>query len=237
MRTLLAALAVVVVTSALPAHAEQSVNPSFDCDKARTQDEHAICSDNRLAELDQALSISYSQAEHKFRDESREVARDALAARHSCGSDRLCILDQQVSAITTFSNFGSEVPVPPWVGSYRIELFKARSDPPTKTLPPQIGQCTITKIASISSRFSEELKPEPDDGTVVTFANGGLQVSYSYEPDVAKSHIGDEVLLCLVSVPKDCPPEDDRGKIYSATNLKTAGSWLLPDAQHSCGGA
>jgi uncharacterized protein len=238
MRMVFAALtAVVMVTAAPAAHAEQSPNPSFDCDKAHTQDEHAICADGRLAELDQALSIAYNQAERKYRDESREVAQGALAARHSCGGDRLCILDQQVSAITTFSNLGSEVPVPPWVGSYRVELFKNRSEPPITTLPHQIGQCTITKIASISTRFGEELKPEPEDGTAVTFANGGLQISYNYEPDVAKSHIGDEVLLCLVSVPKDCPTGDDRGKIYSATNLNTVGSWLLPDAQHSCGGA
>ena len=238
MQTVFAALAtVVVVIAALAAHAEQSANPSFDCDKARTQDEHAICADSRLAELDQALSIAYNQAEHKSRDESREVARDALAARHSCAGDRLCILDQQVNAITVFANLGSKVPVPPWVGSYRVELFKHRAARPFATLPHQIGQCAVTKIASISTRFGEELKPEQGDGTAVTFANGGLQISYNYEPDVAKSRIGDEVLLCLVSVPKDCPPGDDRGKIYSATNLTTVGSWLLPDAQHSCGGA
>jgi hypothetical protein len=118
-----------------------------------------------------------------------------------------------------------------------LELFKSRADPPTTTLPNQVGQCTITKIASISTRFGEELKPGSDDGTAVSFANGGQQVSYNYEPTVGQSHIGDEVLLCLVSVPKDCPPGDDRGKIYSTTNLKTSGSWLLPDAQHSCGGA
>jgi uncharacterized protein len=237
MRSLFSGLAAVMLIAAPRLSAEQSANPSFECDKARTQDEHAICSDSRLAELDQAASIAYSQAERKSKEETRALARDALAARHSCGDNRLCILDQQVIAITTFSNLGSEVPVPPWVGSYRVDLFKGRSERPTETLPNHIGQCTITKVASISTRFGEELKPEADDGTAVSFANGGQQVSYSYEPDVAKSHIGDEVLLCLVSVPKDCPPGDDRGKIYSATNLKTMGSWLLPDAQHSCGGA
>jgi len=237
MRTILPPLLAIIETVALSAHGEQLVSPSFDCNIARTQDEHAICSDSHLAELDQALSIAFNQAARKYKDESREIARDALAKRHSCADDRLCILDQQVSAITTLSNLGSEVPVPPWAGSYRLELFKSRADPPTTTLPNQVGQCTITKIASISTRFGEELKPGSDDGTAVSFANGGQQVSYNYEPTVGQSHIGDEVLLCLVSVPKDCPPGDDRGKIYSTTNLKTSGSWLLPDAQHSCGGA
>jgi hypothetical protein len=45
------------------------------------------------------------------------------------------------------------------------------------------------------------------------------------------------VLLCLVSIPKNCPAGDERGKIYSATNLNTTAYWLLPDAQHGCGGA
>ena len=237
MKSLFFGLAAVMFNAATPAYAEQSANPSFDCGKARAQDEHAICSDSRLAELDQAVSIAYGQAERQFKDETRALARDALAARHSCGDDRLCILDQQAIAITTLSNLGSKVPVPPWVASYRVELFKGRSEPATQTLPNHIGKCAITKIASISTRFGEELKPEVDGGTAVSFANGGQQISYDYESDVAQSHIGNEVLLCLVSVPKDCPPGDDRGKLYSATNLKTMGSWLLPDAQHSCGGA
>ena len=39
------------------------------------------------------------------------------------------------------------------------------------------------------------------------------------------------------SVPENCPPGDDRGKIYKATNLRTNESWEAPDSQHSCGGA
>jgi hypothetical protein len=31
-------------------------------------------------------------------------------------------------------------------------------------------------------------------------------ISYSYIAAIADAHIGDEVLLCLVSLPKDCPP-------------------------------
>ena len=104
-----------------------------------------------------------------------------------------------------------------------------------------VGQCTITKIASISTRFGEELKPPTDEldssATVISYANTGYQVSYSYIAAIAQSHIGGEVLLCLVSIPKNCPAGDERGKIYSATNLNTTAYWLLPDAQHGCGGA
>jgi uncharacterized protein len=219
----------------------QTAHPSFDCRKAQAPDELAICSDSRLAELDQAASIAFSQATQKYKNEAQAAARDTLAARHSCGADRLCILDQQVNAIDTYSGLGSQVPVPPWAGTYRLELFRARPEQPAKALPGRVGQCTITKIASITTRFGEELKPPTDEldssGTATTYANSGYQVSYSYIPAIAGSHLGDEVLLCLVSVPKNCPPGDDRGRIYSGTDLSTKGSWLLPDAQHSCGGA
>ena len=132
------------------------------------------------------------------------------------------------------------MPVPPWAGSYRITLFAARSESPVRDMPTRVGQCSITKIASISSRFGEELKPptdEMDSGSAVSFANQGYQVSYSYIAALADSRIGDEVLVCLVSIPKNCPPGDDRGRVYSATNLRTKGTWVLPDAQHMCGGA
>lgn len=219
----------------------QPAEPSFDCAKARAPDERAICDDRRLAELDQAVAIAYGQASRGFKKEARESANETLAARHSCGGDRLCILDQQVKAIDIYADLGAKVPVPPWVGGYRIELFEARSQPPTKGLPRRIGQCTITKIASISTRFGDVLKPPSDEtdssGSAVSYANEGYQVSYSYIPEIADSRIGDRVLLCLVSLPKDCPPGDDRGRFYSATNFRTSGSWLLPDSQHMCGGA
>jgi hypothetical protein len=142
---------------------------------------------------------------------------------------------------TIYADLGSQVPIPPWAGSYRVDLFRARSEPTAKTMPNHVGQCTITKIASISTRFGEELKPPTDEldssGTAISYANTGYQVSYSYIAAIAQSHIGDEVLLCLVSIPKNCPAGDERGKIYSVTNLNTTASWLLPDAQHGCGGA
>ena len=43
--------------------------------------------------------------------------------------------------------------------------------------------------------------------------------------------------MCLTSIPKHCPPGDDRGRKYTATNLRTRGSWSMADSQHMCGGA
>ena len=43
--------------------------------------------------------------------------------------------------------------------------------------------------------------------------------------------------MCLKSVPKHCPPGDERGKVYTVTNLRTHQSFSLSDSPHECGGA
>ena len=224
-----------------PSWAQPAPKPSFDCSKASGADERTICNDSRLSELDQAASIAFSQISKSDRKDAQQEARENLVARHNCGTDRLCILDQQVSALQFYDGYGAKVPVPPWVGSYRLSLFEQRAQPPVDGLPTRVAQCTMSKIAAITDRFGGELKQPAADaydrGTAVDFANNGHQVSYSFESAIANSAIGDPVLICLVSIPKNCPKGDDRGKFYSTTNLRTKGSWILPDSQHMCGGA
>ena len=154
------------------------------------------------------------------------------------GRTKLCILDQQVKAIGGFVDLGAIVQVPDWVGAYRLVLFQGHQ--PTQGLPARVGQCSYAEISSISDRFGEALKPpanDVDSGTAISFTNGGGQVSYDYVPAIARSKVGDQLLLCLVSIPQNCPPGDNRGKFYSGTNLRTKDSWILPDSQHMCGGA
>ena len=78
-----------------------------------------------------------------------------------------------------------------------------------------------------------EGKPIADSGSAIVLVNGGYQVSYEKVPALDASRPGDGVRICLVSVPKDCPKGDHRGKIYKTTNLRTHGDWTLPDAEHS----
>lgn len=99
-------------------------------------------------------------------------------------------------------------------------------------LPTEVGACSETTIEDIGYRLGD-----PDSGSAISYANGGGQVSYDTIPEIHRSQIGDPVRLCLVSTPEDCPPGDDGGKVYSATNLRTGESWEAPDSQHSCGGA
>jgi len=42
--------------------------------------------------------------------------------------------------------------------------------------------------------------------------------------------------MCLISVPHNGRPGDDRGKSYLVVNLRTKATWNLGDSQHMCGG-
>jgi hypothetical protein len=107
--------------------------------------------------------------------------------------------------------------------------------PPTDTsqIPVRVGMCVQTVIASLGSR----LDGAPESGSAIVYANNIYGVSYDVIAAIRNSRVGDPVALCLVSVPQDCPKGDERGKVYSAMNLRTKQGWSLPDAEHMCGGA
>lgn len=111
-------------------------------------------------------------------------------------------------------------------------------------LPRRLGECRPTFIREIHYRLSAADAngvqiPIAGSGSAVSYTNGGYQVSYDMVPAIHSSREGDSVELCLSFVP-DCsgaPRGDGRGRIYRARNLRTGGTWTLPDSQHSCGGA
>jgi hypothetical protein len=100
-------------------------------------------------------------------------------------------------------------------------------------LPTRVGACSTTTVKRIETR----LEGMPNSGSAISYANGGYQVSYETMPAMKASRPGDQVRLCLVSIPKHCPPGDARGRIYRATNLRSRRTWTAPDAEHGCGGA
>ncbi|MGH7040463.1 MAG: hypothetical protein ACREE1_20275 [Stellaceae bacterium] len=106
-------------------------------------------------------------------------------------------------------------------------------------LPTRIGQCARTMISKVSQRLEDASTGRliPGSGSAVNFADGGYQVSYEEVPQINRSRPGDPVRICLVAVPRHCPPGDNRGRMYKTTNLRTQGSWTLPDSEHMCGGA
>jgi hypothetical protein len=105
-------------------------------------------------------------------------------------------------------------------------------------LPTRVGTCAQSHITNIGQRLVDGAnKPIEGSGSIVAFSNGLHQVSYDDEPEIIDSHIGDPVLICLIALPKNCPPGDNRGKVYTTTNLRRQKSWTLMDSQHICGGA
>ena len=70
-------------------------------------------------------------------------------------------------------------------------------------------------------RAGSRLEGVPDSGSAISYENGGVQVSYDELPGLKGSRVSDRVRLCLVSIPEDCPPGDDRGRAYRAKNLRT----------------
>lgn len=223
---------------ALPASAQ---SPSFDCAKARLPDEKAICADEKLAQLDASIAAGLKEVGGDQAKYAREDAIAGLTDRHTCGSNKVCILDNQANLISTLADYGAKISLPAWIGPYRLTLLSESGAQFVNGLPTKVGACTKTTIGKITTRFGDPLKPlgpnEFDSGSAVEYADDGFQTSYSYNAALEASALGDEVVLCLVSIPRNCPAGDDRGKVYSATNLRTKGSWIMPDSQHTCGGA
>lgn len=110
---------------------------------------------------------------------------------------------------------------------------------PPSRLPRVVGTCARSVISKVSQRLmdGETRRVIPGSGSAVDMANGVYGVSYEQVGAVNRSRRGDPVLTCLVKVPRGCPPGDDRGRLYTTTNLRTEESWTLPDAEHMCGGA
>ena len=114
-----------------------------------------------------------------------------------------------------------------------VLLLGAQAANAADMLPTKVGACTLTKIRQIGTR----LDGIADSGDAVSYTNGGYQVSYATIAGLKGAKAGDAVKLCLTEVPDDCPPGDDRGKTYKATNLRTHQSWSAMNSEHMCGGA
>ena len=158
--------------------------------------------------------------------------RAFLSRRHACGADTACLTSAYVVAIGALGFRGSDVAVPDDISA----LDLVGSVPAETGAPPgRKGQCVATRIKALGGRLSGDTTFET--GTAARFANGGAQVSYDKVTGVIQSRPGDRVLMCLVAIPKGCPPGDERGREYGTTNLRTRATWSLPDSEHSCGGA
>jgi uncharacterized protein len=117
---------------------------SFDCAKAGTAAEKAICQDARLSELDRALGEAY--AARLAREAGvRQQQRAWLKARDAgCGGDRACL--------TAFLRA-------------RLEWMRGAAAMPGR-LPRAVGQCSLTTETETTYRF----EGEPTSGSAARFA-------------------------------------------------------------------
>jgi len=120
-----------------------------------------------------------------------------------------------------------------------VQPAEAQRRPPARPPAMRVGTCVRTTISWVGQRLEDGVthRTIPDSGSAVQFANGLYQVSYDQVAAVNGSRRGDPVFVCLMKLPEHCPPGDDRGKLYTTTNLRTEESWTLADSQHMCGGA
>jgi len=212
---------------------------SFDCGKASTPAEKTVCGDMLLSALDGRLGKAYAAARKagEFSEEVRQTARDFQSDRASCDTDKGCILATYIAVLQNFGSMGKPDPLPSLVSA---DLIADGNAPRSNDLPNRIGECVTTQIESVHPRLAGDGPPTDEDydfGTGIGYANGGVGVSYEREEEIIRSKPGDAVTLCLISIPRHCPPGDHRGRFYTATNSRTGGTWTLPDSQHMCGGA
>ncbi len=116
-------------------------------------------------------------------------------------------------------------------------VAEAQRGPRAPVLP--LGSCARTTVAEVTQRLQDggTGRAIPESGSAIRFANGLSQVSYDQVAPLNQSRRGDAVFVCLIALPQECPPGDERGKVYTTTNLRTQESWTLPDSAHGCGGA
>jgi hypothetical protein len=106
-------------------------------------------------------------------------------------------------------------------------------------LPSVEGTCVRTTITGVEQRLRDGTNGPfiAGSGSAIRFANGGYQVGYAEIKAVENSRAGDDVFICLIRIPPECPAGDARGRVYTTTNLRTLESWTMSDSEHGCGGA
>jgi len=218
----------------------QAGGPSFDCRKAQLPTEKAICSDPKMSAIDALSAKAFTTFQPDFADK-RQIARSLIADRNACLEDAACIVSAQNNALETYGS------APPWVQDYNTALIGKKaldfaagaSNAVDQPLPSSIGKCSFTHIATLTARIGDDplATASPEAGSAATFTNGGTAVSYDREPGLVSASVGDPVVMCLISIPRDCPQGDVRGRVYYAVDLARKGTWALPDSQHMCGGA
>lgn len=102
---------------------------------------------------------------------------------------------------------------------------------------PHVGDCFSTTVAHVGPRLEGDSVEDSAPGASVAYQDGHYQVDYESSPTALGFNVGDAVHLCVVDLPRGCPPGDHRGIDYEATDLVTGRTFRAADSEHECGGA
>ncbi len=191
---------------------------SYDCSANNTAIEAMICKDANLSKKDSDMAAIYKELlGRELLAETRKgltlSQRDWLKKRNAC------------KVVSCLNDIYDE----------RIDYLSTSALTPVKVAvtPPVCADTFISKIA-----YRLEGEDAASSGSSVTYQNGLYGVSYDYVPAISKrSKVNDPVKVCLISKYANCPKNDERGKTYRTTNLRTLETWELDDSSHMCGGA
>ena len=119
--------------------------------------------------------------------------------------------------------------------AFAIDELQTASESAGKSIdrmPVRLGRCVMTTV--------KEAQAEQSESTIAYTATtqdgkSGSQVADRYIVGVYNSKHGDSVKICLKSVPTDCAFGDWKGRVYSATNMRTGETWDAPDSRLTCG--
>ena len=105
--------------------------------------------------------------------------------------------------------------------------------------PLELGSCAFINIQRGTQRLGSGTIGGTDPGshTTVALANGVSGISSHRAHAMKQPRAGDHVMTCLAEDSQHCPAGDARERPYTATNLPTDRSRILPDADRRCGGA
>ncbi|NKJ08996.1 hypothetical protein [Rhizobium sp. SG741] len=76
----------------------------FDCRKAVSADERAICSNDELSALDDAMAAGFRQAKKSSPSAVKSLSRSLLAERNACGGDVECLKSAMTKAIGAYKS-------------------------------------------------------------------------------------------------------------------------------------
>ena len=94
---------------------QHTVQPSFNCAKARAPDELAICSNPELSELDNAVAAGYEYVRRANGDLfARQTNAPFFQARRVCAADVDCVKARQIDAISKYHDLGAPVSSSIW---------------------------------------------------------------------------------------------------------------------------